>query len=143
MTLHRVARLAIWLVVAGTVPCTVASARPDEPASQPPGEAVKWNLDRLRKEPFKLIKATPDPSGRGVRFLIEFTRRPELTELFDWEHRGGPVVFRFVDADGVVIRTVKPQVDGELIAEKGARLRLILPMPDDQVMSFIHSILAD
>ena len=49
------------------------------------------------------------------------SRQPELSELFDWEHRGGAVVFRFLDEDGVVMRTVRPQMEGELVAEKGGR----------------------
>jgi hypothetical protein len=106
-------------------------------------EMVKWSLERMHKEPFKLIKATPDPVQGQVRFVIEFTRRPELAETFDWEHRGGPVVFRFLDEDGVVMRTVKPVLDGELLAEKGARMRLVLQMPDPRVLERTRSIVAD
>jgi hypothetical protein len=127
-----------------------AAAQPPDPskpvlAVQTPAlnEMVKWNLDRLRKDPFKLIKATPDRSGSQVQFVIEFTRRPEMSELFDWEHRGAPVLLRFLDEDGVALRTLKPRLEGELIPEKGARFRLILPMPDEKFLSHVWSIAAE
>jgi hypothetical protein len=104
---------------------------------------VKWNLSRLQKAPFKLIKSTPDPRTGQVRFVVEFTRPPELSELFDWEHRGGPVVFRFLDADGVPIRSVKPRLEGEMVAEKGARFRLVLQMPDVKTLELTREIMAD
>jgi hypothetical protein len=113
---------------------------------QSPGvdnEQIKWDLKRLHEDPFKLIKATPDPAAGRVRFVIEFTRAPELAELFDWEHRGGPVTFRFSDSDGVVIRTVKPVLEGELVPEKGGRIRLILPMPDSRTLEATRSITAN
>jgi hypothetical protein len=101
------------------------------------------NLDRLQKEPFKLIRMDVDrPSGQ-VRFLIEFSRKPELAELFDWEHRGGPVVFRFLDEDGVVMRTARTRLEGELVAEKGARIRLILQLPDRVILEHTRAVVAD
>ena len=129
------------LIAAGFVPAASGRQEPKVPGAAP--ELVKWNLVRLHKEPFKLIKATPDPVRGQVRFLIEFSRQPELSELFDWEHRGGAVVFRFLDEDGVVMRTVRPQMEGELVAEKGGRIRLVLPMPDLKTLELTRSITAD
>lgn len=120
---------------------TPAKNGPAIPANAP--EFVKWNLDRLREEPFKLLKATPDPRTGQVRFLVEFTRRPELSELFDWQNRGAPVFFRFMDEDGVVLRSVKPRLEGEMIAEKGARFRLVLQMPEEQLLLQTHTIKAE
>jgi hypothetical protein len=130
------------LIAAGSlIPSADARQEPKVPGAAP--DMVKWNLVRLHKEPFKLIKATPDPVRGQVRFLVEFTRRPELSELFDWEHRGGAVVFRFLDEDGVVMRTVRPQMEGEFVAEKGGRIRLVLQMPDVRTLEQTRSITAD
>src|SRR5205807_929966 len=60
----------------------------------PAADVLKWNLERLNQEPIKLIKAAPDPQKAQVRFLVEFTRTPTSSELFDWHQQGGPVVFR-------------------------------------------------
>ncbi len=115
-----------------------------DPAAVGEGSAVvKWNLEALNKAPFKLVKATPDPVRRQVRFLVEFTRKPELSELYDWERGGGPVVFRFRDEDGVVLRTVRPVQEGELVPEKGSRLRFLLPLPPENVLALTHSVVAD
>jgi hypothetical protein len=133
--------LAIQGLAGPPPPVTPAQKGPDVPGDAP--ELVKWNLDRLRQEPFKLIKATPDPQTGQVRFLVEFTRRPELAEMFDWEHRGAPVLFRFQDEDGVVLRTIKPRLEGELISEKGARFRLILQMPEEQLLIHTYTIKAE
>jgi hypothetical protein len=137
---HQWHRMALFgLLALGPVGIVAGQAPPPVPDK---AEQVKWNLKRLHEAPFKLIKATPDEAGQ-VRFLVEFTRKPELAELFDWEHRGGPVVFRFLDADGIVMRTVKPRLDGELISEKGARIRLILQLPDPRTLELTHGITAD
>jgi hypothetical protein len=106
-------------------------------------DAVTWKLDRLSQEPFKLLKATPEPSSAQVRFLVEFTRPITLAEEIDWQRGAGPVLFRFLDEDGVVIQTVKPQWEGEMVPKKGARLRIVLPMPDVRVLNLTHSIVAD
>jgi hypothetical protein len=106
-------------------------------------EALTWKLERLSQEPVKLLKATPDPTGTQVRFLVEFTRPLTLAEEMDWQRPEGLVVFRFLDEDGVVIRTVKPGFEGEMISKKGARLRIVLAMPDERTLAQTHSILAD
>jgi hypothetical protein len=142
MNRHFCAVSAVSILALGQV-LSLAAARQEPAPSATAPALVKWNLDRLRKEPFKLIKATPDAGGTQVRLLLEFTRTPQLSELFDWEHSGGPVIFRFADEDGVVLRTIKPRLDGEFIAEKGARFRLILPMPDQQTLELVHSISAE
>jgi hypothetical protein len=128
---------------------SVAALRAGEPpAQQPPAvagmpESVKWNLDRLQREPFKLIRISPEPAVGQIKFLIEFSRKPELAELFDWEHRGGPVVFRFLDDDGVVMRTARTRLEGELVSEKGARIRLVLQLPDRVILDHTRAVVAD
>ncbi len=107
------------------------------------GEMVAWNLRKLGQEPLRLLKATPDAQHGQVRFLVEFTRRPELAELYDWQNRGGPVLFRFMDGEGVVMTTVRPRFEGELVPEKGMRFRLLLQMPDEQTLALTRSVLAD
>jgi hypothetical protein len=143
MTQRRstVATACVLAVLTLIAPGIAAGQTPKTPESVP--EQVQWKLERLHKEPFRLIKATPDPATGQVRFLIEFTRNLELAELFDWEQRGGPVVFRFLDADGVVIRTVKPRLEGEVIANKGTRIRLVLQLPDERTLSLTRSITVD
>jgi hypothetical protein len=115
----------------------------------PPGQLdtskdpLKWRVERLSKEPFKLIKATPDPEHGQVRFVIEFTRAPSLTELYDWERIGAPVVFRFLDEDGVVLRSVVPKLDGEIVRKEGTRIRLLLPLPDEKILALTRSVAAN
>jgi hypothetical protein len=106
-------------------------------------DPLRWHLDRLNKEPFKLIKATPDPEKGQVRVVIEFTRTPSVTEMYDWEHSGGPIVFRFLDEDGVVLRSVTPKLDGEMVGKAGTRFRLLLPLPDEKILARSRSIVAD
>src|SRR5438128_135470 len=102
-------RLTTVLVVATLTgafffsPAAATGEPPPDPA------AVKWGLARLSQDPLRLIKATPDAQKGQVGFLLEFTRAPSAAELDAWEHNGGPVLFRFLDEDGVVIRTIKPQ----------------------------------
>jgi hypothetical protein len=129
------------LVLTTRTPKTSAEQGQNPVPPQP--DVIKWNLDRLNKNPFKLIKSAPDPQRGQVRFVVELTRRPELTEIFDWENRGGPVVFRFRDDDGIILRTVKPRPEGESVAEKGARFRLVLLMPDQETLNRTRSITAE
>jgi hypothetical protein len=105
--------------------------------------AVNWELDPLNREPFKLIKASLDPKGSQVRFLIEFTRPPRPTEQADWERHNGVVVFRFMDEDGLVIRSVQPTWEGEFVPKKGARMALVLQMPDAKTLTRTRSIVAE
>jgi hypothetical protein len=107
-------------------------------------DQVTWKLERLSQEPFKLLRATPDPKGTEVRFLIEFTRPITLAEQIDWlRPDGGPVVFRFLDADGVVMQSVTPRLEGQLVYRRGTRIRLVLPMPDPRILALAESIRAD
>jgi hypothetical protein len=133
-----VAAIGALVVVASRLP---AGPPPIEQRAAP--EAVKWVLDRLNQEPLKLLKATPDGQRNQVRFLLELTRPPRPTELFDWEQHGGPVVFRFLDEDGIVLQTVKPQLEGELVPKTGYRMRLLLSLPNARVLEQTRSIQAD
>jgi hypothetical protein len=108
-----------------------------------PPDQLKWNVERLHHDPFKLIKAVPDPDKGQVQFVLEFTRAPSLTELYDWERAGGPLVFRFLDEDGVVLKSVKPKLDGEMLAKTGARFRLLLPLPDETILARTRSVAAE
>jgi hypothetical protein len=105
--------------------------------------AVKWDLDLLNHEPFKLIKATPDTRGTQVRFLIEFTRPPTFSEQYDWQRHNGAVVFRFLDEDGIIIRSVLPTWEGEFVPKKGVRLALVLPMPDERTLMRTRTVVAE
>src|SRR5258707_4811201 len=102
-------------------------------AEEPPGlkgespEALKWNLERLSKAPFKLVKTTPDPQKGQVRFIVEFTRTLKPSELFEWEQHGGPGVFRFLDGDGVGNWTIRPPPEGGFVSGTGARIRVSMP----------------
>jgi hypothetical protein len=138
-----VAAFALFALIAPLPSSPTATARQEPPKDGVVPDMVKWNLIRLHKEPFKLIKATPNAATGQVRFVVEFTRALDLPELFDWDHRGGPVVFRFLDEDGVVMRTLKPQLEGELISEKGARIRLVLQMPDARTLELTREITAE
>jgi hypothetical protein len=104
---------------------------------------VKWDLKVLNQEPFKLIRATPDPKKGSVCFLIEFSRIPTSNEIFDWEKGDGMAVFRFQDEDGVTIKSVKTKIEGEIIQKPGTRIRLLLPMPDAKTQEATWKIVAD
>src|SRR5438874_494631 len=104
---------------------------------------LKWDLETLKREPFKLIKATPDPRGSQVRFIIEFTRPPTFSEQYEWERHNGAVVFRFLDEDGLVLRSVQPSWQGEFVPKKGARMALVLPMPDQQTLRRTRTVVAE
>jgi hypothetical protein len=138
---HRLHTFALGVVVVSGL--VFAAAAAGEGPTAAAAEGPKWNLDRLNREPFRLVKVTPDPQAGQVHFLIEFTRPPMLGERFDWEQRGGPVVFRLLDEDGVVLRTLKPRLDGELVSERGARIRLVLQVPDARLWSLTRSVFAE
>jgi hypothetical protein len=141
---NRLSALAVIGILAATAALTPrAVGRQDPRAAVESADVVKWNLEVLNKAPFRLIKATPDPVRRQVRFLVEFVRKPELSEMYDWERGGGPVVFRFRDEDGVVLRSVRPIQEGELVPEKGSRLRFVLPLPPENILAQTRSIVAD
>jgi hypothetical protein len=143
MILRLSCSAAVAIVAAAALLAPKAMAWQVPKAQQNLPEQVQWNLGHLQQDPFKLIKAAPDPRTGQVRFLIEFTRHIELAELFDWEQRGCPVVFRFLDADGVIIRTVKPRLEGEVLPNKGARIRLVLQMPDERTLASTRAITVD
>jgi hypothetical protein len=121
----------------------ISAAWPPLHLADAPPDQLKWNVERLHRDPFKLIKAVPDPDNGNVRFVLEFTRAPSLTELYDWERAGGPLVFRFLDEDGVVLKSVTPKLDGEMLAKPGARFRLLLPLPDEKTLARTRSVAAD
>jgi hypothetical protein len=105
---------------------------------------VQWDLKRLNQEPFKLVKTTPDPERGQVSFVVELVRMPTVAEqLYDWAQGDGPVIFRFKDRDGVVIRSVKAKLEGEVIPKVGCRLRLLLQMPEERITSLTQSIIAE
>jgi hypothetical protein len=138
--------IAVATCILGIAPLFLAARLPAEEPPTPlavSSDALKWNLDRLSKDPFKLIKATPDAERGQVRVVLEFSRVPSLTELYDWERAGGPVVFRFLDEDGVVLRSVVPKLDGEMVRKSGARFRLLLPLPDEKILAATRSVVAE
>jgi hypothetical protein len=142
MTYRLSAVLAVWAVAVAALLVSGSSWGDEPKGKDKPPEPIKWDLRRLNEPPFKLIKSTPDFEHRQVMFLVEFTRPPTAAEEFDWR-QSGPVVFRFRDADGVILGTVKPQWLGEFVPKAGTRLRLVLPLPSDQVIDATHSIVAD
>jgi hypothetical protein len=127
-----------YLLLLMVSPALADDPKPAKNASAP--EAVVWKLDALNKEPLKLLKAVPDPAAGNVRFVVELTRPITFTEQLDWESDHGPVIFRFVDNDGVVVKSVKPRWEGEMIPKKGTRLRMILTMPSEKVLAQTHAI---
>jgi hypothetical protein len=140
--LRRLAALVAVAALAATALAAPREAAKPAPAGQAPDQ-VKWDLGRLSQEPFRLLKATPDARRGQVRFLMEFTRPPKPSEQYALEKGGGPFVFRFLDADGVVLKTVAPQVEGEIVAQTGARFRVLLTMPDQRTLDATRSIMAE
>jgi hypothetical protein len=136
--LRRIATVALVLGLIATP--TVFGQKPNDKEKAP--EALKWKLERLNHDPFRLIKATPDPEKGQVRFVVELTQDPGTIDVYKWTHGSAPAVFRFLDEDGVAIKTVEPKVEGELIPQKGARLRLVLPMPDEKTLEKTQAVVA-
>jgi len=132
--------LALAVLAVGLLPPGQAA---DPTPTGPNLPQVKWELDRLNQEPFKLIKATPDPRGTLVRFVVEFTRPPRPSEQQDWERHNGAVVFRFLDEDGIIIRSVQPSWEGEFVPKKGARMAILLPMPDERTLRRTRSVVVE
>jgi hypothetical protein len=144
MTPRRLTFAAISTLVAAMVTSQAMSSASGPPRqSAAPSDQLKWNLERLSNDPFKLVKATPDPESGQVRFVLEFTRSPSLTELYHWQLAGGPLVFRFLDEDGVVLKSVVAKLDGEMVAKSGRRIRLLLPLPDEKTLALTRSVAAD
>jgi hypothetical protein len=145
MILHRSILVAASAAIAAMLISSAMSAAtwppPQLPAALP--DQLKWKVERLHHDPFKLIKAVPDPDKGQVQFVLEFTRAPTITELYDWERAGGPLVFRFLDEDGVVLKSVMPKLDGEMLHKSGARFRLLLPLPDEKILAQTRSVAGD
>jgi hypothetical protein len=137
-------RLAVLLVAALTAVALLVpgTSFAEKPAKPPPAPPINWDLKRLSKEPLKLIKARPEFQRNEVRFLIEFTRPPTPSESFDWEHKG-LMVFRFYDEDGVSLGAIQPRWEGEFVRKAGARLWLVLPLPEGKVIDRTASIVAE
>lgn len=142
MAQHR-----IGMAATGTVLGLLFLAAPLQ-AQEKPGNlnralpAVTWDLKALNQPPFKLIKATADPKKNEVRFVVELTRPPSDYELLDWNQEG-MAVFRFLDEDGVTIKSVKARREGELVLRAGSRVRLVLPMPAKAIIDATWTIVAD
>jgi hypothetical protein len=126
-----------------TAPAMSAAGWPPPHLPAAPPDQVKWNIERLHHDPFKLIKVVPDLDKGQVRIVLEFTRAPSITELYDWERAGGPLVFRFLDEDGVVLKSFIPKLDGEMLGKTGARFRLLLPLPDEKTLAQTRSVAAE
>lgn len=142
--LRRLSALAAVAALAAAAAAAPREASAPAPASAGKApEQVKWELGRLSQEPFRLLKATPDPERGRVQFLLEFTRPPVPSEEYALERGGGAFVFRFLDEDGVVLKTVVPQVEGEIVARQGARFRVVLTMPDQRTLARTRFIVAE
>jgi hypothetical protein len=137
---HRLSLLATLAMVALAAPNAFGQQAASKEETV---EALKWNLGRLSQEPLKLIKATPDAKKSQVGFVLEFSRDPGAIDVYNWTNGGVPAVFRFLDQDGVVLKTVRPKVEGELVPKKGSRIRLVLPMPDEKTLEKTYSVVAD
>jgi hypothetical protein len=142
-TMRQFIFVVVMVLSAGFPLCPgrAAAQEPVETAKFP--EPLKWNLERLGKDPFKLVKSNPDPERAQVRFVLEFTRSPSPNEVYDWGRGDGPIVFRFLDEDGIVIKTVKSKLDGEINPKKGSRIRIILTLPDEKTLRLARSVEAD
>jgi hypothetical protein len=140
---HRFSAVLALGAVAVAALVASGSSWGNEPKDrEKPPESIKWDLRRLNQEPFKLIKTRPNSEQRQVMFLVEFTRPPTPSEQFDWQQNGA-VVFRFLDADGVILGTVKPEWLGEFVPKTGTRLRLILRLPNERTLDATHAIVAE
>ncbi len=105
--------------------------------------AITWDLKRLDEDPVRLIKAVHGLAGGRTAFVVELTRTVNKpSEVLEWE-RGDPFVFRFLDEDEVVLKTVRPQLDGELVREKGRRFRLVVSLPEERILARTKKVLVE
>jgi hypothetical protein len=144
---------AVSLVVMMFLVAHLSGSRADTPpvisASLPFGKSA-WDLSVMDKDPVHLIKADYDQKANAVTFLLEFRRDLAPFDI-EWKsdtwRRDGdrfpPFWFRFVDADGVVIRTEQARFDGEMVEKKGRRMRVFLELPSRDIMSRTKSVLVD
>jgi hypothetical protein len=135
-------RLAVAFALAALLPVPRAGAGQQPPPVDGFPGPINWNLQSLSQGPVKLVKAGVDPQTGQVRFLVEFTRPLKPSERLDWEHNP-PFQFRFLDADGVVLQTLQPRYEGQIVPKAGWRFRLVLPTPDQRLLALTRSIVVD
>jgi len=137
------AALVLGVVVSLLAPQTSNAQSRGDREKEKAADVVKWELRKLDQDPFKLIKVTPNSRTGEVDFLLELTREAKPSELFDWEQRGGPVMFSFLDADGVVLQMAKPRWEGALLPKQGTRMRLVLRLPNENLLAATYTIKAE
>jgi hypothetical protein len=163
-------RLAAAVLVLGSA-CAVlplASAQPDtevvkETTIDLPLKRDNWDLRQLDRDPVRLEKYTaikrtirlpsllPNPEKpdrpleqTSVDFILEFVR--DLT-VRDTEWTGvrlePPYRFDFLDADGVTLASQTARYEGIPIGRKGRRVRVVLSLPPEGVMSRVKKVVAE
>ncbi len=144
---------AVSLVVMIFLLAHLSGSRADTPpviaANLPLGKDA-WDLRALDKDPVHLLKAAFNEKANAVTFLLEFRRDLRAVDL-EWKSdtwrpdgdRYPPFWFRFVDEDGVVLRTEQAHFDGEMIEQKGRRMRVFLKLPSKDIMARTKHILID
>ncbi len=131
----------------------LSGSRADTPptiaANLPLGKDA-WDVRVMDQDPVQLLKAAYDEKANAATFLLEFRRdlRPIDIEWKsdNWRRDGDrvpPFWFRFVDQDGVVIRTEQARFDGEMIEKKGRRMRVFLNLPSKEILARTKRVLVD
>jgi hypothetical protein len=103
-----------------------------------------WDVRALNRDPVKLVKETYDPKAREVQWVVEFTRDLTVRDI-DWVGLNSrpPFWVRFQDEDGVTQLSTTPAYDGTLVGLFGRRVRLVLRLPDKEVMDRTKKVVID
>jgi hypothetical protein len=109
----------------------------------PLGRAA-WEMKGLDRDPVKLVKVSYDPDTKEVKWLLEFTRDLTVRDT-DWAgvNPRPPFWFRFQDADGVTLASASAAYDGQLVGRFGRRVRVVLKLPEEEVMRRTKKVAID
>jgi hypothetical protein len=163
-------RLAAAVLVLGSACAALplANAQPDvevvkETTIDLPLKRDNWDLRQLDRDPVKLEKYTaikrsirlpsllPNPEKperpieqTSVDFILEFVRDLTVRDT-DWTgvRPEPPYRFDFLDADGVTLASQTARYEGIPIGRKGRRVRVVLTLPPEGVMSRAKKVVVE
>jgi hypothetical protein len=138
------ALVLVSAVVPLALPCWPARADEKGAKAELPLGRDAWDMRRLEQDPVKLVKVTYYPATREVKWVLEFTRDLTVRDI-DWHSlsKSAPFWFRFQDEDGVTLVSASAAYDGVLVGLRGRRVRVVLKLPDEEVMRRTKKVMID
>jgi hypothetical protein len=125
-----VLRVSSLFLLAGlfSIPVQATGGDGKETDQLPLGNTA-WDLKIFDLDPVRFVKATYDPEKQAVKFVLEFSRDLRPAD-FEWDKNTPPYTIRFLDADGVALKSFTAHYEGDVIRRQGRRFRLLLDMPN-------------